>query len=504
MAVNEDIPLSRVINVSITGAGRQLDRTNMNIVSIITSELGVLSTANRTEVYTSLASVASDFGTNSNLYQFAKVLFAGSANPINRGGYLVAGFWRAVDENVGATYGNLLSAELSQAIAVQSLQNIQDGSFDITIDGGTAQNITALDFRTISDLGDIVSILNTAITDATVTLDNNQIVVTSDTTGATSAVTAITEGASGTFVGDVLSLSGGSGAVVTDGVDATVLTAETKEDAIIAISEEEPIRGVVYVDKPTSSEAEELSSWGLANDVIVYDVFSDSDDFAKDVTNFVWSNKISAGYNYRTLFDKAGDRKLASAYMSRLHTVNFNADNTAITMHLKELSGVTPSKFSDSELNDAQTVGLDLYGTFGGLPKLYTSGANDFVDNVYNNIAVKRFVQIDLFNLLGSTTTKLAQTDKDMAKIVARVERTMDLFVSAGVIAPGRWNSPDDFGNPEVFRRSIEAKGYFVYANPMSGQAQSEREQRVAPVVQVAFKLAGAIHSVDVQLIFER
>ena len=38
------------------------------------------------------------------------------------------------------------------------------------------------------------------------------------------------------------------------------------------------------------------------------------------------------------------------------------------------------------------------------------------------------------------------------------------------------------------------------YSEPIELQAQSEREKRVAPPIQCAIKLAGAIHSVDVAI----
>ena len=40
-------------------------------------------------------------------------------------------------------------------------------------------------------------------------------------------------------------------------------------------------------------------------------------------------------------------------------------------------------------------------------------------------------------------------------------------------------------------------KGYYVYS-PIAQQAQAEREARKAPVMQVAIKLAGAVHFGDV------
>lgn len=488
--------LSNVVNVSIVPPGRSLSRTNMNIVAIFTSELGALSSANRTIAYTDLSSVADDFGTESAMYEYAKILFAQTKNPTNSGGYLVACFWRASDESVAATAGILTGSQVSEVSVVGTLQTISDGSFDVDVDGIT-QNITALDFRTVDSLADIITILDTAISGATVTEADQKIVITSATTGAASEVSLVSSGASGTFVGEILNLASGTGAVATAGADAQVLTAESKEDAVTAAFGEEPFRGFVFVDNPTDVESKALATWAKANDSIGYDVFDSAANLEKDVTNIVWDIKLSSLENYRMIYRKDGNRKVAVAVMARLHTVNFNNQNSAITLNLKELSGIVAEDYSQDEINKAKKVGLDLYTTFGDLPKLLVSGANGFADNVYNFIAIKKFVQIDLFNLLGTTGTKLAQIDEDVQKIVDTVEKTMRLFKKAKVIGAGTWNSPDTFGVVEVFMRNIEANGFYVYAQPLSEQAQSDREQRKSPAIQVAFKNAGAIHSID-------
>jgi len=119
------------------------------------------------------------------------------------------------------------------------------------------------------------------------------------------------------------------------------------------------------------------------------------------------------------------------------------------------------------------------------------------VDNVYNLIALKKFIQIDLFNLLGMTSTKLAQIDSDVQKLVDTIEKTLKMFRKAKVIAPGSWTSPDTFGDVETFMRHIETNGYYVLAQPLSEQSQDQREQRKAPIIQIAVKMAGAIHKVD-------
>ncbi|MBK0647285.1 DUF3383 family protein, partial [Klebsiella pneumoniae] len=41
---------------------------------------------------------------------------------------------------------------------------------------------------------------------------------------------------------------------------------------------------------------------------------------------------------------------------------------------------------------------------------------------------------------------------------------------------------------------------YYVYADAVANQAQSDREARKSQVIQAAIKLAGAIHYGDVQI----
>jgi len=498
--------LRNIVNVSIIPSGKVLSRTNMNIVAIITSELGALSSLNRTKVYTDLGSVANDFGTNSKMYEFAKILFAQTKNPTNSGGYLVAGYWRAVDETVPAQSGKLIGAQIDESAVVKELQKISDGSFIVDIDGNK-KTVTGLDFRTIDDLNDVASIIDSSIdgkaddgdTDiaVTVTVENSRLIIASDTTGSSSAVSFFRDAGEGSFVGNLLGLSDGTGAVTVAGEDEKVLAAETKEDALNEIVKEEAIRGAVFIDKPLDSEILGLATWAKSNDVILYDVLNSPLNLEKSIDNIAWNVVLEGGENYRMIYRKDGDRRVAVAYMSRMHTVNFNAENSAITMNLKELTGVLPEDYTQDEINKAMKVGLDLYTTFGDLPKLLVSGANNFVDNVYNFIAIKRFIQIDLFNLLSITGTKLAQIDSDVQKIVNTVEKTLKMFRKAKVIAPGKWTSPDTFGNVEVFMRNIETNGYYVLAQPLSEQSQDDREARKSPVIQVAFKNAGAIHHVD-------
>ena len=494
--------ISNVISVALLPEGLLAARDNMNVVALMTSQQsGPLSSANRYELYRDIQSVADAFGTSSKAYDFATSFFGTTPNPTNAGGVLVMGYWRGAEESVDATAGVLTGGELSEATVVSQAQGIQDGSLDIDVDGTTV-SVSALDLRTVTELQDIVDELNTGITGATVTLsDSNEIIVTSDTTGATSTMGYAVDPGTGTFIGEILALAEGSGATLVQGAAADTLTAETKEEAVTELKSLVNFKGFVFIDKPTSTEAKDLAEWAQANEVLGYDVFNDPDNLLVDTTNVVWDIKLSSLTNYRMLYSKAGNRKLAASYMARAHVVNFNAERSALTMHLKTLS-VAAEDYTQSEITAAKTVGLDIYTTIKNTPAVLTSGANDFVDNRYNILAFIDAVQTDMYNLLKGTSTKIPQTRRGVNQMIDQAEKTTRGFVRAGVFAPGTWSSPDYFGERETFERNIEENGFYWIAGALADQPQPDRQARKSPVLQGAVKNAGAIHSVDIIINF--
>lgn len=495
--------LSNVINASLQAPGRSLALDNMNVVTIFTSNDDVLSTAERYKVYSTAAQVSADFGSSSVEAQFANTFFAQTPNAVTAGGALVLGFWRAAAETVAATAGKLTGAQLSEASTLPQLQLIDDGSYNVTVDGGAEETVDSLDFQTATSLEDVLAILNAAApSGASFTLDDQRFVLTSDTTGTSSEITLLSADESGTFVGNLLALAEGTGAVAEDGAGQETLAAESKVDAVSALHDEVNCKGFMFIDDPTDSEVTALAAWCQANSVLSYDVFSSASNLEVDTTNVVWDNKLKKYTNYRALYRKDADRKMAVGYMSRMHTVNFEALNSAITMQLKELTGVAAEEYTQTELAKAKRVGLDVYTTFKNVPKLLTSGANDFTDNPYNIIAFIDTVQTRAFNLLGTTPTKIAQTRQGVNALVTNVEESCQRFSDANVIGAGEWNLNDSFGNVEIFKENIRRNGYYVSAGSLATQDSASREARNSPAIQTAIKNAGAIHQADIIIYF--
>ena len=491
------VSINNVVTVTLLQSGALAMADNPNVVTMLTSEQqGPLSSASRYRIYSDSGSVAADFGTASKAYDFALSFFGTSPNATNAGGFLVIGYWRGAEETLLATSASLNGAQLSEASVVGGLQQVADGTLTVDVDG-VPEALTGLDFQSATTLAAIVDVIDAELTGATASISDQRVVITSDTSGASSTVTFASDPGTGTFIGQTLALTTGSGGFLTQGAAAETLTAETKLAAITELFAQVKFRGAMFIDNPTDEESKALAEWGQANDVLQYDVFNAPANLTVDPTNVVWDIKLSSLTNYRMLFSKAGNRKLAASYMARAHTVNFAAENSALTMHLKELS-VAAEEYTQTQVNQAQTVGLDIYTTIKLTPALLTSGANGFTDERFNLIAFVDFLQIDMYNLLKSTGTKIPQTTRGVNQLIDQAEKTTIQFVRAGVFAPGTWSSPDTFGDLDTFRRGISNNGFYWLAGSLSAQAQNSREARISPVLHGAVKLSGAIHSVDI------
>ena len=189
----------------------------------------------------------------------------------------------------------------------------------------------------------------------------------------------------------------------------------------------------------------------------------------------------------------------AAAYLGRALSTDFSGSLTAATMHLKELSGITAdTTVAQTQLTLAQAAGVDVYVNISGLAKVFTSGANDFFDNVYNELWFAFALQTAGFNYLAQTNTKVPQTEPGIAGLKGAYIAICEQAKAAGVIAPGSWTAPDTFGNVADLRRNVYDVGYYIYSLPVSQQTSADREDRKAPLVQIAAKLAGAVHSSNV------
>ena len=190
---------------------------------------------------------------------------------------------------------------------------------------------------------------------------------------------------------------------------------------------------------------------------------------------------------------------MMASYGGRALSTNFDGSNTTATMHLKDLATVQPDPSMTPTLqNQATAAGADTYVSLEGVPKTFCSGANSFFDQVYNLQWFIGALRIAGFNYLAQSATKIPQTESGMDGLKGAYRTVCEQGVANQYSAPGSWTSPVTFGNQGDFLANVSQRGYYIYSTPISKQLQVDRAARKAPLVQIAVKEAGAIHSSDV------
>jgi Protein of unknown function (DUF3383) len=256
---------------------------------------------------------------------------------------------------------------------------------------------------------------------------------------------------------------------------------------------------------PDDEELIDAVTYGQANRKLVYVARNDSSALTADTGIFAVITEAQQSQG-RLLYYTAGaseSREFAAAYASRLQSVDYTGSNTALNMHAKTLTGISPDTgITQTVLSELATLGADCYPSFGGggqtLGKVYCSVANSPSDLVQNTNWLANALQVAGFNALAQTSTKIPQTEQGMGALKGAYTRVLQQGVANGFLAPGEWNSPDTFGDPDTLKRNILQAGFYVYSLPVVLQNQADRAARRAPLIQIAGKSAGAIDSSNV------
>lgn len=185
-----------------------------------------------------------------------------------------------------------------------------------------------------------------------------------------------------------------------------------------------------------------------------------------------------------------------AAYAGRGLSTIFSGSNTTQTMHLKDLATIQPDPtMTQTLLNKAQDAGADCYVSLQGVAKTFTSGANSYFDQVYNLGWFVGALEVAGFNYLAQSASKIPQTEQGVDGLKGAYRDICEQGVSNQYIAPGRWTSPTTFGVQADLIDNIAQRGYYIYSTPIAQQTQADRADRKAPIIQIAVKEAGAIHS---------
>lgn len=479
------LPVNRIVDVTIQMSPLAAATRNFGAMLIVGAS-DVIDTQERIRAYSSVTDIANDFGTSAPEYQAAVAFFAQSPQPTT----VQVGRW-ARSATSGLYKGKILSTSDQE---MDNFTTISAGAFDVTIDGSVV-NVTAVNLSAQSNLNGVASQVSAALkSKGTCVWNGQQFVIKSASTGQTSTVSTVTS----TQLSQAMGLD--SGTMVTGA------PAETLEEATVALLDINTWYGAFYtgdIEDQDVINTAALISASTPSHICAF-TLKETNELDGTQTSSLGYELAQLGNNRVFVMYSSTNDNAAVSVLGRMSTVNFEGSNTTITLMFKQCPGVEPEYLKTSQANALQRNNVNVFAAYQNDTSILQYGTMSggwYIDEVHGLDWLQNRVETDLWNLLYTSTTKIGQDESGMTAILSTVNSSLEAGVRNGLIAPGVWNG-DEFGT--LKRGDTLTTGFYVYIQPLEEQSQADREQRKAPPIQIAVKLKGAVHSIDVTITVNR
>lgn len=484
------LSVNDVVSVQIQMAPIAAQQRNFGSLLIV-GDADIIDVSQRYRLYTSINAIATDFGTTAPEYLAALLFFGQSPQPAQ----CYVGRWAA-----SATRGRLTGAPLT---ATQQLMSnftvVLNGGVNFTVDGNV-KNLTGLNFSAQTNLNGVASVIQSAFAgSATVTWNAayGYFMVKSVTTGTSSAVSFATTG-SGTDISSLLGLRSTQG-----GTSVAGILAETIETAVanflslttawygLQIAAATSILDADYVQVASLIEAASPSH--------IFGVTTQEAGALLSTSTTDLAALLQAGGYTRTFCQYSSSSPYASASIfGRAFSVNFDASNTVITLKFKQEPLVVAETLTETAASTLTAKNCNVYVNYNNNTSILQQGtmANGyFFDEIHGTDWLQNKIQTDVYNLLYSSPTKIAQTDAGINQIATVVAQDCQAAVNNGLVAPGVWTGP---AIGALDSGQFLSTGYYIFQPAIATQSVADRAARKSPPIQAAIKLAGAVHFANI------
>lgn len=498
------LSISNVVNVQLQTVPKSAVRKDFGNVLLMTPEAGeAFNTPNTRYVYVnSQQEVEQLFGTKSETARASLPFFM--QRP--RAKQLIIGVWNKEQRVIRATANQIAGASINDSLEV--FKRIANGQFTIRA-GKKDVVVQELDFTQAQSFGQIAQAINAKLEseNITATFDEvgNRFVLSAKEAGKNDDTVfgyATNTALSGTYLGSMLKLEDGQ-ASLRKGADEITIEKETPAESLHEIVETmNNFYGLIFAAQLTDGQIEEVAKWAQAYTKLFGLNVIKSEQLENVPSNIV--KKLADANLDHTLavYDK-DDLYAAHSAIARLLSVNFAAQNSTITLKFKLQPGITADNITATEHAKAKALGINTYTYYDDVAMIAegTVIGGKFADEIVILDWFADAVQKEVFARLYKSPTKIPLTDKGNVILMSAVVKVCEEGINNGSFAPGKWTG-DSFGtlNTDDYLET----GYYVWAAPMDTLSDSDREQRRATPIQVAVKLAGAIHFSDVIINFNR
>jgi hypothetical protein len=517
------LPISGLVNVQVSVAAAAAQAQNTTSMLLLTNNQ-VIDLESRLLKFSSLSEVGEAFGSSGIEYDAATLWFAQRPQPTD----ILIGRWVKT-----AAAGVLIGRALTPSEQNMSQwTSITTGKLNIAVNNFAPVMVDTLDFSGATNLNGVAEIINEGMlaggVQATAAWTGSNFQFTSISTGATSSVSILpivldsvarqakngkngkkatpTDSPAPKAAGDPDpdDISDNLGVVGTGSRQVQGADPETALDAVTlydlnfgyqwyAMVIPEAIDDDHLLIAPAIQAMTTKHFYGITTqDTRVLDQTSQAD--------------IAYLLSQQALTHAAVQYSSTSPYaivsmLARILTTDYSQNSSVITLMYKQQPGVTAEFLNRTQLSSLLGKNANVFVAYQGGALIIqpgtTTSTNQFIDTIIglDNLAIE--IQLNIFNLLYTTTTKIPQTDAGMNQIIAAAEQILLNYVEDGLLAPGVWT---DYGFGKLHSGDFVEKGYYIYCPPLSQQSSADRAKRMAGPMKIAVKLAGAIHTVDASI----
>ena len=482
----QGLNVGRLVRVSVNLAPLAAARRGFGTL-LVAGDSNVINGSERIRSYVDLESVATDFGTSAPEYLAAQLYFGQSPRPQQ----LMIGRWIRT-ATAGLLQGGILTS------AEQALANwtaITNGSFKVSIDS-VEKTVTGLNFSAVTNLNGVASAINAVLTGGTIAWDGSRFTITSSTTGVTSTVGYAVAASTGTNISGLLKLTSSTALAPVDG-----FATETPVECAAAMANQSgQWYGLSFAASTMPSASQIVDVAAFIEGASISRIFgvTETDTRVLDATyTSDLASQLKALSYKRTCVQFSANPYAICSLIGRAFSVNFSANRSTITLMYKQEPGVVAALLTETQAQTLKAKRCNVFVQYMNDTAIIQYGVMSgqaYFDEIHGLDWFSDALQTAEYNLLYQSKTKIPQTDAGQNQLVNVASGVCAEAINNGLIAPGQWNA-DGFG--QLSRGDYLAEGFYIYTQPMAAQDQSIREQRIAPPIQIALKLAGAIHEID-------
>lgn len=229
-----------------------------------------------------------------------------------------------------------------------------------------------------------------------------------------------------------------------------------------------------------------------------------SDIRDQNVTDDIASELTLLGHRHVFTAAHASNAHSGTYLAKHFAAVNYSADRSTITGEFKKSPGVLAEDLKGSEIAAMEAKNATFYTIVElqgsqdvgrWLNTITHSTYGEYIDDVVNLDAFINTLTVRLYNALANVTTKLEQTPRGQAVLLATARQVGEQYIANGYLGPRNYIDPDDGEEKYTI-------GFEILTKPedILDLTTEDRSARLAAPIRMRLFRAGAIHKAIVDL----